>query len=124
MNALFDSWTFIARSDVVVVGTNPENADYTNPRGEIHGLLHIVQGRNEFGDTKELAVVSGRDPEAAARVMAERLNTRMSRGLLPVGFALWPAGRPVYGSHAYLEYGQDADMALEAREEEDARFGF
>jgi hypothetical protein len=119
------AWTFQATSTIVIVGYNPENADYTNPRGAITGLMHFVQAHNEHGDTKELAVLSARDPEAAAQALADRLNTRFERlGRLPVGFDLWPAGRPIYGSEAYFEYGQADDIATEARELEDERFGY
>jgi hypothetical protein len=110
------TWEFVVRSEVVVVGWNDENADIDHPRGEVHGLVWLVQARNEYGDTKELAVLSGRDPEAAAKTLAERLNVRMSRGLLPVGFSIWPAGRPIYGSYAYLDYGQSDDLEFERNE--------
>ena len=115
-------WSFTTRSDLVVVGTNPEAADVTNPRGEIFGLLWYVQGSNEHGDTAELAVISATEPSAIAAVkLATRLNARVTDlKRLPVGFDLWPEGRPIYGSDAYVEYGQADDVALEAREEADS----
>jgi hypothetical protein len=115
-------WHFAARSDIVVTGTDPENADISNPRGESYGLQWFVQATNGHGDAYEQPVVTPR-PEDAERVatrLAAALNTRMQRlGRFPVDFASWPPGRPVYGSPAYLEYGQDDDLATEARELED-----
>jgi hypothetical protein len=114
------AWTFDNTSMIVVVGHNPEAADITNPTGAIHGVLNFVRASNAHGDTRELAVTSGSlDPMLAAMSLADRLNRRMSLGKLPVGFDLWPAGRPIYGSDAYVEYGQDDDIALEAREAQD-----
>ena len=117
-------WSFTTRSDLVVVGSNPENADVTNPRGESFGLLWYVQGSNEHGDTAELAVISSTEPSAiAAAKLATRLNARVTDlKRLPVGFDLWPEGRPIYGSDAYVEYGQADDLALEAREADDERW--
>ena len=83
-----NTWTFSPSSTVVVTGTNPENADITNPRGESFGLLWYVQGSNEHGDTAELAVISATEPSAIAAVkLATRLNARVTDlKRLPVGF--------------------------------------
>lgn len=113
-------WSFSTRSDLVVVGRNMESADITNPQGYIFGLLWFVSASNAHGDTRELAVVSGSDPKAAAEKLATRLGARLrDLGKLPVGFDLWPQGRPVYGSDAYVEYGQADDLAWERRQEDD-----
>ena len=120
---LDEGWSFTTRSDLVVVGTNPEMVDVDNPRGHLFGLLWYVTASNEHGDTRELAVVSaapGSDTKRAAELLATRLGARLlNLGKLPVGFALWPEGRPVYGSDAYVEYGQADDLALERREADD-----
>jgi hypothetical protein len=120
---MLTTWTFTTRDDLVIVGQNSECADMTNPHGHLFGRLHYVQGYNAHGDTKELAVVSGSDPAAQAQTLADRLNARMALGKLPVGFDLWPAGRPIYGSHAYVEYGQDDDLAWERQCNEDEAAG-
>ena len=117
------TWTFITRDDLVIVGQNSEMADVVNPHGHIFGRLFYVQGYNAHGDTKELAVVTGSDPAATAQTLADRLNARMALGKLPVGFDLWPAGRPIYGSDAYVEYGQDDDLAWERQCNEDEAAG-
>lgn len=104
---------FTPRSDIVVVGTNPENADYDNPRGRIYGERWVVSASNDHGDTFEFGV----DGQEQAVVLAERLQARFDNlGKLPVGFDRWTKGRAIYGSDAYIEYGQDEDLAMERRE--------
>jgi|GEM_PF-1905680 len=111
---------FSVVSSVVVVGIDPEYADYDNPRGERYGFAAYVRGCNDRGDTCELHVATDRDEGIAlakASKMADALNVRAkSLGKLPVGFGSWATGRPVYGSDAYVECGQADDVALEARE--------
>ena len=114
---------FSARSDIVVIGQNPEMADYDNPRGDIHGLCWLVVAANERGDTWEMAV-TGTVPQVEAERMAERLQARWDNlGKLPVGWAHWTPGRAVYGSDAYVAYGQADDLAWERRCDEDERLG-
>jgi hypothetical protein len=122
-----EGWSFTTRGDIVVVGTNPEMADVDNPRGYRYGVRWHVVASNEHGDTKELAVVSSTvnaDTQAVAEALATRLGARLlNLGKLPVGFTYWTDGRPVYGSDAYVEYGQADDLALERREADDERMG-
>lgn len=111
---------FDTQSDIVVVGSNPENADYDNPHGYTYGFAAYVRASNPHGDTRLLHVCTEMDERAAldrAGMIAERLNTRLLKlGKLPVGFDSWEAGRPVYGSDAYIAYGQADDVALEREE--------
>lgn len=117
----FDTYT-----DIVVIGSNPEMADYDNPRGHVYGFAAYVRAVSEHGDTRVLHVATERcerDALAAAEVLAERLNARLHNlGKLPVAFDTWQEGRAVYGSDAYVEYGQADDVALEARELADEAF--
>jgi hypothetical protein len=117
---------FYVHSDIVIIGQNPEMADYTNPRGDVHGLRWYVVAANERGDTREVTVTTGPKgcPRTAAETLAARLQTRWDTlGKLPVGFEAWPAGCPVYGSDAYVEYGQDDDLAWERRCDADEALG-
>jgi hypothetical protein len=115
---------FYAHNDLVVIGRDPEMADITNPHGDIIGARWYVVGANDRGDTRELTVLTGACPRTAAEHLAERLQARWdSLGKLPVGFDLWPEGRPVYGSQAYVEYGQADDLAWEARCNEEEAMG-
>ncbi len=111
--------SFNAMSYVVVVGRDPELADYSNPRGERYGFAWYVRAFNDFGDTREFHVVTTvyeRDGEEKAEKLAAALTNRARGGKLPVGFDSWVEGRPVYGSEAYVSYGQYDDLAVEARE--------
>lgn len=117
---------FEACTDIVVIGRNPENADYTNPRGEIHGFAAFVEASTPRGDTKRFFVDSSWDEATVlekAKTLAFALNNRFNRlGKLPIGFDNWVKGRPIYGSDAYIAYGQDDDVALEAREVEEESY--
>jgi hypothetical protein len=117
LNTLAAGWTFDSWSAIVVTGSNPENADYDNPRGEHFGEEAIVRAYNAHGDVREIALGvdecgSTKHRDAAER-MATALNVRAAAGKLPVGFDKWEAGRPVYGSAAYLEYGMADDLEWE-----------
>lgn len=117
--------TFEVDSDLVVLGTDPEMADVSNPRGEIVGLAYCVRASNAHGDTWAKTVAVGRIGEetelyAKADKLAQALRARLANyGKLPVDAAQWQQGRPIYGSDAYVEYGQDDDVALERREAEE-----
>jgi hypothetical protein len=110
-----NTWTFSPSSTVVVTGTNPENADITNPTGASYGLAWFVQAWTDYGDTREFSVPS----EARAEALCASLNARMAAGKLPVLFNTWVEGRPIYGSPAYVAYGAEDDLAWERRMEED-----
>lgn len=118
--------TFDTQSDIVVVDQNSEMADYDNPRGEVYGFAAYVRASNEHGDTRLLYVGTSRDERevlAKADKLAAALTARLANlGKLPVAFDSWQPGRPVYGSDAYVEYGQYDDLALEARELADEAF--
>ena len=110
---------FFAACDMVVVDVDPEMADMTNPRGEIHGYAAYVYADSERGDRRRLFVKSSRWEDEAicpADTLARSLNARLAAGKLPVGFDRWEAARPCYGSDAYVEYGQADDLELERME--------
>lgn len=100
--------TFFAATDLVVVGQNPENADYANPRGDIIRSAGFVYAEDEKGYRVRLHVKTGWEEEAmeAAQKLAEVLAARLSAGKLPVRFWAWESARPGYGSDAYVESGQ------------------
>lgn len=117
MNAATTFNAFHAETDIVVLGTNPEAADYSNPRGEIHGFSAYVCATNDRGDTRVLHVATSRNEAEVldkADRLAQCLTARLANlGKLPVGFDTWVAGRAVYGSAAYEAYGAADDMAFE-----------
>lgn len=102
---------FFPRSYVVVVGCNPEMAEYGNPNGEIYGEEWFVVAENDRGDRWESPPV---ETEGAAGLLATRLAARFANlGRLPVDFSHWSVGRPCYGSAAYAEYGAQDDIEWE-----------
>ena len=106
---------FDAACNLAVVGCNPENADIDNPRGDIIREVWFVEAVNAHGD-RRLSQSLGQDAAAAAEKLAAALTARAAAGKLPVGFGDWFEGRSVYGSDAYVEYGQADDLALEELE--------
>ena len=109
-----DNISFYVQSSVVVIGTNPEAADISNPRGDIFGEVIAIYAANPHGDTRYLPVDISKE---AAERMVVNLGVRADLGRLPAAFSQWQVGRPQYGSDAYIEYGQDDDVALERAEE-------
>ena len=117
MNA-FAPVAFFAASDLVVVGSNPEMADYTNPRGHLFGVAAFVVAEDAHGYRVRLHVATGHASEVeekAARVAAA-LTARLASGRLPVAFSTWEEARPAYGSEAY---DPAEEIALERREAEE-----
>jgi hypothetical protein len=113
---------FRSGTDIVIIGQDFEAADYTNPRGNIYGFSAFVQAVSVQGDTRVLHVATGGNEAevlAKADALAAALNARLANGKLPVAFDRWEAGRAVYGSEAYVEYGQEEDAAWEARAAEE-----
>lgn len=50
---------FFAGTDLVVVGTNPEMADYSNPRGEIIRSAAYVYATDAAGNRRRMYVATG-----------------------------------------------------------------
>lgn len=112
---------FFAATDMVVVGYNPEMADYDNPRGELYGYVSYCYAESASGDRTCISVASGRreaDCLPHAERMAEALNARLASGKLPVNFESWESARPAYGSDAYVKYGAADDLEWERSLEE------
>lgn len=112
---------FFAATDIVVVGQDSEYADMSNPQGFIYGSAGKVIAEDEIGNRKYIVVKTDRQDEVAleaAQKVADALNTRYARGMLPVAFSTWQDHRPAYGSVAYQDYGAATDIALERMEED------
>jgi hypothetical protein len=118
---------FDVGSDMVVVGFNSESADYDNPRGALHAIQPYVRAIDARGNTmvkystKTYHVADEKQAHADAEIVAISLRLKLANRLKP-NFDKWQVGRPVYGSEAYIEYGQDDDLALERQEAEDEAF--
>lgn len=116
---------FFAATDLVVIGTNPEMADYDNPRGEIIGYAAYVYAENTHGDRRRLFLKSAYSESEVlpyAERVATALNARMASGRLPVAFDRWEQSRPAYGSEAWQDYGEHDELMLERREADEELF--
>lgn len=111
--------TFFSATDLVVVGYDPEMADYDNPRGEIIRSAAYVYAEDENGNRLRKFLTTGREQEVLpfAEKLAESLNIRFKNGKLPVGFSSWEWARPAYGSDAYISSGQGEEDAMLERME-------
>jgi hypothetical protein len=84
-------FTFVVASEMVVVGTNPEFADFDNPRGEIIRERFFMVAEDSEGRQYRFG---NAETEAGAE--------REFRYLAPA-VSEWPYFRCVYGSTAYIE---------------------
>ena len=113
---------FFAATDLVVVGQNPEMADFDNPRGDIIRSAAYVVAEDAKGYRVRTHIRTGfeRDVLEEANEQALALNTRLHLfHKLPVGFAAWDPTFPAYGSEAYVESGQgEQDAWMDRMEEE------
>lgn len=117
MKEAFIPVDFGVRTDIVVIGTDPEAADYDNPNGHIFGFASYVMLSDEEGNTRLLHVATASEENevtAPANKLAAALEARWNNlGKLPVRFEEWSEGRPRYASAAYIAYGQEEDRAWE-----------
>lgn len=93
-------YSFEIRSDLAVIGYNPEAADLDHPRGEVIGERYYMVAT---------------DPDGATRVW----GWHTSAEALEAGFEFiapdvedWDEGRPRYGSLAFQESDQDGEDAF------------
>lgn len=117
MKKAFKPTNVFAAADVIVIGRDPEMADYTNPKGLIYGYAAFIVAEDAVGNRKSLpAAVSSEESEAlgVARGVIERINT-----IDDYDFGAWADYRPAYGSDAYDPL---ADIEWERRVEEDERW--
>lgn len=106
------------QTDVVVIGTNPENADYNNPTGAIFGFCAYVIAEAPDGSRWQYVETRTRrlehDAYAAVQALVNAANARISQGgvLTP---EYWVPARPGYGSEAYDRGGWSYEDALQER---------
>lgn len=114
---------FFAMTDLVVVGTDPEMADYDNPRGEIIRSAAYVVAEDAQGYRVRLHIRTGFEADVLPKAEREAagLNARLNNlKKLPVGFGRWEETRPGYGSDAFIESDQGHQDWLEERMAEEA----
>jgi hypothetical protein len=113
---------FYAMTDIVSMGRNPEMADYDNPTGEIYGFSSYTVAVSQSGERRRKYVsssLSERECLEPAYRVAEALNARLGLGKLPVAFSSWEHYHSEYGSAAYIENCEEAELiSLERSMEE------
>jgi hypothetical protein len=111
---------FFAATDLVVLGSNPENADVSNPHGDIFGHSAYVVAEDAQGNRVRTFLKTApweSDVLPAAERMAAALMVRLGNGKLPINFESWTETRPAYGSDAYVDYGAADDIFFESEME-------
>lgn len=114
-------------SDIVVLGHNSENADYSNPRGEFYGyacyiVVEAADGRRWAHDHTIKSLFES-DALAELRPLQQRMQARLDAGgrLNPKH---WSEIQAAYGSEAYTRDGWQQELLdWENRCDEDEALG-
>lgn len=106
----------VVRTDVVIIGSNPEMADYDNPKGHIYGFKGYILAVADDGSQWVFEHTHTRryeiDVLARLNTFANKVQQHLNKGgkLDP---RRWRETRPAYGSDAYVSGGWsqiDAEM--------------
>lgn len=98
----------VVRTDIVVIGCNPEMADYDNPRGNIYGFCGYILAVAEDGSQWmfEHTITRRYEHDVLARLntFANKVQAHLNKGgkLDP---SRWQEIRPAYASEAYVNGG-------------------
>lgn len=107
--------TITCRTDIVVIGHNPENADYTNPRGAIFGFCGYVIAEAPDGSRWEFdRTMTGHfEAEVLARLetFVAHVQWQVKNGR-KLDATHWTPARPCYGSEAYASGGWSHEDAM------------
>lgn len=128
-------------SDLIVVGTNTEAADMSNPRGNIHGERYYVVISNGFGrrwaskvtwvggpkacepdefSTAHVLIDGKDDAEDQAKDYAKTIEDMLAQGKR-LNKDNWVEIDPIYGSRAYEAFDIEAQRAHQERIDEIGR---
>ena len=122
MHPMQTPFHFFAATDLVVVGQNPEMADFDNPRGDIIRSAAYVIAEDAKGYRVRQHIRTGHERDVLEEASAQALALNARLQLLhkpPIGFAAWEPHFPAYGSEAYVESGQgEQDAWMDRMEEE------
>lgn len=106
-------------TDIVVIGQDPEYADYDNPRGERYGVAATVIAEAPDGSRWAYEKTWTKRWPNQALAPAERFRLRVEAALA-AGYKLrerhWVEIQPAYGSEAYDRGGWEAINAHHERE--------
>lgn len=116
-----DTLTFGITNNLVIVGSNPEMADMSNPNGNIEGLAHCIvaetpRGRR-FAHNATAITCNGYADSDMTVERLERLAAHLNATHPSLDANCWTEIQACYGSPAYVEGGWEAhSVALEANE--------
>ena len=107
-----DTLTFGITNDLVIIGSDPEMADMSNPHGNIEGLAHYIVAETPKGRRfAHSATAYTHNGYADSDITVERLE-RLAAHLNATHPALdadcWTEIQACYGSPAYVEGGWEA----------------
>ena len=112
MNIDTSTLRFAVRNDLVIVGTNPEMADMTNPNGELEGLAHYIIGVAPSGrQFIHNAIAYTRNGYAMNEITVKRLEclaAYLNENHPTLNADCWSEGEATYGSVAYQRSGAEA----------------
>ena len=101
------------KSDLCVVGSDPESADMTNPYGHVYGEVYFLIAEREDGKRMIGPVVESHDLDRQVNLAQTAID---QHGFDPE--AEWTEGRPCYGSPYYVQSGaEQAELERELRED-------
>jgi hypothetical protein len=114
MITFYAPWDIGVYSELIIVGSDPEMADYDNPRGHIIREQWFVGAQASDGRRKALRGVQFDDPIEAG------FFANLYTGWDPeyASDDVWTEIRPMYGSVAYISSGTQADDLAWEREVE------
>lgn len=112
--------TVCAGTDIVVIGQDPEMADYSNPRGDIHGhCAYVVVDAPNGRRWVHRKTFTSRWEDDALALIAPLLHSIESHlvagGTIREEF--WTETDPAYGSEAYVNGGYEAQRAYQERQD-------
>lgn len=107
-----DTLTFGIIDNLVIIGSNPEMADMSNPNGNIEGLAHSIvaetpKGRRFVHNATAITHNGYADSDMTVERL-ERLSTYLNATHPSLDADCWTEIQPCYGSPAYQEGGWEA----------------
>jgi hypothetical protein len=112
MNTDTSTLTFGVKNDIVIVGSNPEMADMTNPNGNIEGLAHYIVAETPLGRRfahNATAITHNGNPDSDMTVeRLESLTDYLNANHPSLDADCWTEVQASYGSAAYVSGGWEA----------------
>ena len=112
MNIDTSTLTFGITNDIVILGSNPEMADMSNPQGNIEGLSHYIVGEapdgRRFAHNAAAITHNGNADSDITVERLERLATHLNATHPALDADCWTEMQAAYGSEAYQRDGWEA----------------